>query len=327
MILSGKKIQEELNQNIFITPFDEKQLNPNSYNLRLFNELLVYDKHELDMKTPNTASKIIIPEEGLLLETKLDYKSEMALLAEFLSITTDQFAPLIMSPFAKRQKTMDSLTRLLLFKASNQPVFFVLEDLHWADASTLEWLNQCIKELPTHNIFALCTTRTNFRPNWKEPLNVKQIDLKRLSVKDIEEMCHHQTNGKTLPKEILKQITFKTEGVPLFVEELTKMIIESDLLMEKIDSFELAGTISSLAIPSTLQDALLARLDGLSEVKEIVQLGAVLGRQFSLEMLDAVLPQKGINMKQAMSQLLQAEIFYQLTPGEKSVYQFKHALI
>jgi len=287
----------------------------------------MFEKYLFQFETADSPEDKLIKLEGLLLETKLDYKSEMALLAEFLSITTDQFPQLVMSPFAKRQKTMDSLTRLLLYKANIQPVFFVLEDLHWADASTLEWLNQFIKELPTHNIFALCTTRTNFRPDWKESLDFKQIDLKRLSVEDIEEICHHQTNGKTLPEEILKQITFKTEGVPLFVEELTKMIIESDLLMEKIDGFELAGTISSLAIPSTLQDALLARLDGLSEVKEIVQMGAVMGRQFSLEILNAVLPQKGINMKQAMSQLLQAEIFYQLTPGEKSVYQFKHALI
>ncbi len=287
----------------------------------------MFEKYLFQLETTDSPEDKLIKLEGLLLETKLDFKPEMCLLAEFLSITTDQFPQLVMSPFAKRQKTMDSLTRLLLYKANIQPVFFVLEDLHWADASTMEWLNQFIKELPTHNIFTLCTTRTNFHPDWKEPLDFKQIDLRRLSVEDIEEICHHQTNGKTLPKEILKQITFKTEGVPLFVEELTKMIIESDLLMEKIDGFELAGTISSLAIPSTLQDALLARLDGLSEVKEIVQLGAVLGRQFSLEMLDAVLPQMGFNMEQAMAQLIEAEIFYQLTPGEQTVYQFKHALI
>ncbi|MGB5662880.1 AAA family ATPase [Eudoraea sp.] len=287
----------------------------------------MFEKYLFQFETADSPEDKLLKLEGLLLETKLDYKSEMALLAEFLSITTEQFPQLIMSPFAKRQKTMDSLTRLLSFKANIQPVFFVLEDLHWADASTKEWLNQFIKELPTHNIFTLCTTRTNFRPNWKESLDFKQIDLKRLSVEDIEEICHHQTNGKTLPEEILKQITFKTEGVPLFVEELTKMILESDLLVEKTDGYELMGSMSSMAIPSTLQDALLARLDGLSEVKEIVQVGAVLGRQFSLEILNAVLPHMGFNMERAMSQLIQAEIFYQLTPGEISVYQFKHALI
>jgi predicted ATPase len=251
----------------------------------------------------------------------------MPLFAEFLSIPSKQFSPLIMSPFAKRQKVMEGITQALLSKTINQSVLFVIEDLHWVDASTLEWLNLFLDQLPTRSIFTLCTTRPSFRPDWHEHSGVKEISLLRLSTEDMAKICHHQTRGRVLPKEILKQIAVKTEGVPLFVEELTKMMLESDLLIEKGDGFDVVGLLSSMAIPSTLQDSLLARLDRLSNVKEIVQIGAVLGREFSIEMLNAVLPEKAETMEQSLSQLLDAEIFYRSSHGKQFVYQFKHALI
>jgi len=265
--------------------------------------------------------------EGFLSQTGLEFSSAMPLMSEFLSIPSKKFPPLIMSPFAKRQKIMESITQVLLSRAVNHPLLIVIEDLHWADASTLEWLKLFINHLPTHTILTLCTTRPSFRPDWQDQPGVSQINLQRLSDDNMTIICHHQTKGKPLPKEILKQITGKTEGVPLFVEELTKMILESDLLIERNDNFEVAGAIPALAIPSTLQDSLLARLDRLSNVKEIVQIGAVLGREFSLEMLKAVIPQINGSMEQSLSQLLDAEIFYTRGQGRQSVYQFKHALI
>ena len=133
------------------------------------------------------------------------------------------------------------------------------------------------------------------------------------------EICLHQTKGKELPKAIMKQIADKTEGVPLFVEELTKMILESDLLVEEEERFKLIGSISSIAIPSTLQDSLLARLDRLSELKEIVQIGSVLGREFTQEMLQALLPSEIRDLEESLSKLLDSEIFHKSNHGKQSV--------
>ncbi|MCH2451458.1 MAG: AAA family ATPase [Gracilimonas sp.] len=262
-----------------------------------------------------------------LKKSSFDFDMAMPLFVEFLGINSEKFPPLHMSPFAKRERIMESITQAMLYQAMNQPILLVLEDLHWADASTLEWLKLFIEQLSNQYIFILCTTRPGFRPDWQEHLRVFQITLERLSAENMAEICLHQAKGKDLPKEILKQIATKTEGVPLFVEELTKMVLESNLLIEKDDSFKLIESLSSMAIPSTLQDSLLARLDRLSEVKEIVQIGSVLGREFSLAMLNAVLLQEIEDIEQSLSKLLDAEIFSQKNHGKQSVYQFKHALI
>ena len=251
----------------------------------------------------------------------------MPLFAEFLSIPSEEFPPPIMSPFAKRQMIMDSITQVVLYLTINKQVLFIMEDLHWADASTLEWLKQFVEQLGNQKMLAFCTTRPTISPEWKDQPKVTQVTLHRLSAQDMLDICHYQTKGKVLPKELLKQIYAKTEGVPLFVEELTKMIIESDMIIEKNDGYEIVGALSSLTIPSTLQDSLLARLDRLSNVKEIVQVGSVIGREFSIEMLNAVISDQQLNIEQSLSQLLKAEILYHGGDGKESIYQFKHALI
>jgi tetratricopeptide (TPR) repeat protein len=287
----------------------------------------LFEKSLLQFEANDDSEDKLNKLERFLLHSSLDFKTAMPLFAEFFSIPSEQFPPPVMSPFAKRQRIMEGLTQALFNGTINQTALFVIEDLHWADASTLEWLKLLIEKLPTRAIFTLCTTRPNFRPDWQEHSGVTQINLQRLSAEDMADICHHQTKGKALPKEILKQIATKTEGVPLFVEELTKMIMESDFLVEKADGYKVEGAMSSLAIPSTLQDSLLARLDRLSNVKEIVQVGAVLGRDFSSDMLNAVLPQKGEILERSLSRLLDAEIFYSQGTDQQSVYQFKHALI
>ncbi|WP_297707944.1 adenylate/guanylate cyclase domain-containing protein, partial [uncultured Eudoraea sp.] len=265
--------------------------------------------------------------ELFLKQSNLDFELAMPLFAEFLSIASKEYSPPLMSPFAKRQKIMEGVTQALLCEARNRPLLLVVEDLHWADASTLEWLALFIEQLSTQTIFALYSTRPGFRPDWLGHSGVSQITLERLSSEDMAEICLHQTKGKELPKAILKQIAAKTEGVPLFVEELTKMVLESDLLVEEDEHFKLMGSVSSLAIPSTLKDSLLARLDRLSEVKEIVQIGSVLGREFTQAMLHALLPSEIRDLEESLSQLLDSEIFYKSHQGKQSVYQFKHALI
>ena len=281
----------------------------------------------LQFESKNASEDKLNKLEAFVLQSRLDYKTTMSLFAEFLSIPSEAFPPLVMSPVAKRQRTMERLTQAFVNRATEQPILFVLEDLHWADPSTLEWLKLTLEQVPKHSIFMLCTTRPAFRPEWADRAEIILINLQRLSAENMIDICHHQTKGKILPKEILEQIADKTEGVPLFVEELAKMIMESDFLLEKSDGFELTEAVSALNIPSTLQDSLLARLDRLPNVKDLVQMGAVLGREFSFEMLNAVVPRKVDSMEQSLSKLLDAEIFYLREVNGGSVYQFKHALI
>ncbi len=273
-----------------------------------------------------TAAKLIKLED-FVLQANMDFKSAMPLLVEFLSIPSEEFPSLVISPVARRQRTIQLLIQALLIGAPNQPKLFLLEDLHWSDASTREWLKLFLTQVAQHPILLLCTTRPVFKPEWEKTTDWTPITLDRLVAEDMAEICRHQTEGKALPKEVLEQIVEKTQGVPLFVEELTKMIMESGLLLEKPDGFELTRPLSALDIPSTLQDSLLARLDRLSNVKDVVQMGSVLGRAFSFQLLHAVLPREVDRLNQSVSELLEAEIFQYRSEGLHPVYQFKHALI
>ena len=264
---------------------------------------------------------------GFLLQVGMDLEKDLPLFADFLSIPPGQYTPPAISPLAKKMRLIEKLSQALLNRAKTQPVLLVIEDLHWADASTLEWLNSFFPQIPLQAIFILCTTRPGFQADWMDQAHSTQVPLERLTLEEITHICHHQTKGKALPQEILDQIKQKTEGVPLFVEELSKMILESDLLDEQESRFEVKGVIPPLAIPSTLQDSLLARLDRLSPVKEVVQLGSVLGREFSLELLQAILSRSKQALQISLSQLVDAELLYPINLGNKQLYQFKHALI
>ena len=167
------------------------------------------------------------------------------------------------------------------------------EDLHWADPSTLEVLTLFLDQAPTTRLLALLTFRPEFMPPWGNRSHLSQLTLSRLGRPQVETMVEHVTRGKALPAEVVQQIVAKTDGVPLFVEELTKTVVESGLGTRRGDRYVRAhggAPIPPLAIPSTLQDSLMARLDRLATVKEMAQLGATLGREFSYELLHAVSP-------------------------------------
>src|SRR5262249_4295940 len=154
--------------------------------------------------------------------------------------------------------------------------------------------------------------------------HVTQITLSRLRRPQVEAMVAQVAGGKALPAEVLRQIIGKTDGVPLFVEELTKTVLESELLKETDDHYELTGVLPPLAIPSTLQDSLMARLDRLSAVRETVQLGATLGREFSYELLHMVSPLDEETLQQGLRQLVEAELIYQHGLPPQARYLFKH---
>src|SRR5262244_822585 len=225
--------------------------------------------------------------------------------------TTADYAPLTMSPEQQKQQTLHALLTILLRIAAQQPVLFVMEDLHWVDPSTLELLSLLVDQGPTARILALWTFRPDFSPPWTGRAHLTQVTLPRLTRRQAAEMTDRVMHGKALPTEVVEQVVAKTDGVPLFVEELIKMVLESGLLQEREARYELTGPLPSLAIPTTLHDSLMARLDRLAAVKAMAQLGATLGREFSHELLQAVAPWDEVTLRRGLQQLVEAELLYQ----------------
>jgi predicted ATPase len=232
-----------------------------------------------------------------------------------------------LSPQQQRQRTLDALVVWLLAEAERQPVLAVWEDLHWADPSTLELLGLMIDQAPTARLLTVGTYRTEFRPPWVSRSHLSQLTLGRLPHPEVETMVQQLTGGKPLPAEVLAQVVAKTDGVPLFVEELVKMLRESGLLEEQADCYTLTGPLPPLAIPTTLQDSLMARLDRLATARTVAQLGAVLGREFTYELIRAVALLDEATLQLGLEQLVDAELLYQRGRPPQARYQFKHALI
>jgi class 3 adenylate cyclase/predicted ATPase len=235
--------------------------------------------------------------------------------------------PLNMTPQRQKQKTLEAVLALLVALAIHHPVLVLVEDLHWVDPSTLELLNLVVEQAPTIRVLVLLTFRPDFRPPWAQRAHVAYLTLNRLTRRQTEVMVGRTAGGKGLPVEVVQEVVAKTDGVPLFVEELTKMVLESGLLREQDAHFELTGPLPPLAIPATLQDSLMARLDRLATVKDVAQLGATLGRSFSYELLQAVSPVQEPALQQALRRLVDAELVYQRGAPPDATYTFKHALI
>ena len=266
--------------------------------------------------------------EGHLVQYGFPLEEAVPLHASLLSIPlTADYAPLTMSPEQQKQKTLQALLTTLLRIAAQQPVLFVMEDLHWVDPSTLEFLSLLVDQGPTARVLALFTFRPDFSPPWTGRSHLTQVTLPRLPRRQAAEMAGRVAHSKTLPAEVMEQVVARTDGVPLFVEELTKMVLESGLLQEHEERYELTGPLPPLAIPATLHDSLMARLDRLATVKALAQLGATLGREFSYALLRAVSPWDEETLHRGLHQLVAAELLYQRGLPPQATYLFKHALI
>jgi class 3 adenylate cyclase/predicted ATPase len=251
------------------------------------------------------------------------------LLASLLSLPlSDRYTLPQFTPQRQKQKTLETILALLLAHAAQQPALFIVEDLQWADPSTLELLTLFADQRPTARLLTLLTCRPEFHPPWDFRAPMASFTLGHLSPTQVELMIDRVTGGKRLPVEVSQRVVAQTDGVPLFVEEWTKMVLESDLLQEQADHYELQGPLHSLAIPTTLHDSLMARLDRLGDAKEVAQLGATLGlRAFPYELLQAVSPWNEERLQHALEQLVEAELLHQRGMPPQVTYVFKHALI
>src|SRR5262249_33807724 len=184
-----------------------------------------------------------------------------------------------------------------------------------------------LDQTPMARLLLLVTCRPEFVPPWPRRTHLTPLHLDRLPQAQTAELVERVAGGKPLPLEVRQQIVTKTDGVPLFVEELTKTVLESDLLQEETGYYALRGPLPPLAIPATLHDSLMARLDRLSAVKAVAQLGATLGRDFTYDLLQAVAPWDAATMQHGLQQLVAAELLYQRGGPPQATYTFKHALI
>jgi tetratricopeptide (TPR) repeat protein len=252
----------------------------------------------------------------------------LALFASLLSaLHPAHSAPLNLSPQRQRQKTHEAFLSLFHKLTANEPLCFAIEDLHWADPSTIELLGLLALQEVEASILSLMTCRPTFKPPWVGREHVCQIALSKLPRKRVEAMILQLTRGKALPPELVDQITAKTDGVPLFVEELTKMVLESSLLLDQGASYALTGPLPSLSIPSTLRDSLTARLDRLGKAKATAQLAAAIGREFSYALLRDISSRDTGALEEDLARLVEGELIYQKGFLPRATYTFKHILV
>ncbi|GJL83788.1 MAG: adenylate/guanylate cyclase domain-containing protein [marine bacterium B5-7] len=264
-----------------------------------------------------------------LLESREQNQSKTTtLFASLLSLPVENLdTKLDLTPRELKQQTTEALIRQLTILSDESPVVLEFEDAHWIDPTTLELMSMVVDLIRKLPVLMLVTYRPDFHCPWAGYAHATTLVLDHLTSTYCIPIIMDISGGKKLPQEILNQIIEKTDGIPLFVEELTKTILESGLLIESHDHFELSAPLPPLAIPTSLQDSLMARLDRLAHVKRLAQIGAAIGREFSHELIRAVSGLDDIKLEEALSQLIDAELVFQRGTPHKIIYQFKHALV
>ncbi len=253
---------------------------------------------------------------------KMDQPEPIALLAALLSLPLDgRYPTLALSPQRQKEKTLEALLEWLRRLAARQPVLFIVEDLHWVDASTLDLLALLVEQGQGDRRLTIFTARPEFVPPWSGKAGPNQIALNRLTRRQIADLMQRKTGVRQLPPALIEQIATRTEGVPLFVEEFTRMVQESGALKD------VSGTIEIASIPGTLQDLLAARLDRIGGVRDLAQIASALGREFSYEQLHAVTSLEETNLQLDLSKLVEAEVLFPKGRPPRCNYLFKHALI
>lgn len=260
----------------------------------------------------------------------LDTAETMPILEAFLDLPGDErYRPADPGAPSFRRQLIDVLVKMIAAKARRHPLLLAVEDAHWIDPSTLEVLQQVQEQLPTERVMLLITARPAFKPGWTYPQFV-QINLDRLSRRERVAMVERLAGDRSLPESVLAEIVAKTDGIPLFVEELTKAMLEGGMLRETANAYELTGSLQAIAIPDTLQGSLMARLDRLdAEAREVAQIGATIGREFSTALLARLAGRSENELEVPLARLVAAEIVVPATvesfAGPSHV--FRHVLI
>ncbi|MGH6912469.1 MAG: AAA family ATPase, partial [Geminicoccales bacterium] len=261
--------------------------------------------------------------EALLARSAADLDEALPLIGSLLSLPYEtRYPPLTLSPQRQKQRVLEVLVDQIEALTRDRPVLALFEDAHWIDPSTLEFLGLVIERAQRLRALVVVTFRPEFTPPWSTQAHATLLPLNRLGRRQGAAMVEGLSGGQSLPPEIRDEIVAKTDGVPLFLEELTKAVLESGLLGDAQ-----TGPLPPLAIPATLHDSLMARLDRLAPVKEVAQIGAAIGREFSYQLLAAVAPLAERNLQEVLQQLIDAELVFRRGSPPEATYSFKHALV
>ena len=264
--------------------------------------------------------------EALFTEFGARSAHDMALIAALLGIEgVQRYGPLELTPRQQRLGTFTALTGLVVDVARTRPVLWTIEDVQWIDPTTLELVDLCLERIAKLPVLMLMSARPDFHHAFGDRPNLTWLPLFRLGRAEIAAMVRGVTRGKALPEELLNEIAAKSDGVPLFIEELTKAVLESGVLHETPDAFVVDDPLPKLDIPASLHDSLMARLDRLQPVKEVAQTAACIGREFSYRLLTAIMPDAAPD--QALARLVEAELIFSRGTPQDRQYAFKHALV
>jgi len=279
-----------------------------------------------EFKSDDTSDQRLDKLEALLARTTSQVQAIAPVFARLLSIPFNERYPrLALSPNQQRRTTLGTLLDGFESLARQQPILLLFEDVQWADATSLELLDLVVERLRQLRVLALVICRPEFEPPWVGLVGT--LRLNRLRHDDAENMVTKVAGGHTLPAEVMRQIVAKTDGNPLFIEELTKVVLETGMLIRNYDGYQLDGPVPPLSIPATLQDSLMARLDRLAPVKEIAQIGAVIGREFSYSLLHALVGRNESELKDGLAKLEEAQLVFPRGEPPDTIYSFKHALM
>ncbi|HJT87694.1 MAG TPA: adenylate/guanylate cyclase domain-containing protein, partial [Bryobacteraceae bacterium] len=249
-------------------------------------------------------------------------------LAALLSVPTMERYPEVDVPPAKRlQWTIGIVAKLLLHSVGGSPVLLLIEDLHWADPSTLDLLQEIAAQQPALPVLMVCTTRPEFTPAWLNQPHCREIRVQGLPPQDTRALVSRVAGNKPLPLLILEEVTARTAGIPLFAEAVTRTVMASGILRELDDRYELTGPLPPGLIPATVQDSLMARIDRLGADRPVAQLAATIGRESSFELLQAVLGRSTPSLQAALGQMVELGLVSESGTPPAATYTFKHALI
>jgi class 3 adenylate cyclase/predicted ATPase len=300
---------------------------PNHQDSALYPAITQFER-AARLRREDTVEQRLDKIEAVLAQATDDPSHAVPLVASLLSIPIgDRYPRLSLNPQKQKEKTLKVLLAQIEGLAAHQPVLIVVEDAHWSDPTSQELFDLLIDRVSNLPVLVIVTFRPEFAPPWVGRPHVTLLTLNRLPPRRRAEMMAHVTGGKVLPPEIAEQIIDRTDGIPLFIEELTKAVIESGVLTDAGDCYTMAGPLPPPAIPTTLNASLLARLDRLAPVREVAQIGAAIGRQFSHELISAVAPIPQQQLNDALDQLVSTELIFRRGSPPDAEYTFKHALV
>ena len=285
-------------------------------------------KFALGVERERVSANSLASLETAIAAAKGDVQKDTPVLAELLSIPTgDRYAPLDLFPQQKKNATVASLVDHFIGLAHDQPVVMAFEDAHWIDPTSEEVLDLLVDALQQRSILLILTCRSEFQPSWPAHSHITTLTLNRLSRHLRTTLVRHVAGARELPNEIVEEIILRSDGVPLFVEELTKTVLESNVLNEKSGRHVSSGPWRQLAIPATLTNSLMARLDRMGPDKKFAQIGATIGREFSYEIVRTVAEAPTEQLDSALSHLEEAGLVVRRGQPPDAVYLFKHMMM